>query len=125
MKKQKKKKTMRKFNSGAFRDNDTQKLNYIGSFSPLVLRRFAQFMRDHNIKNGELQRDEGNWKKGMPKQSYFESKMRHLMDAWITHEGYEDGDIEDQLCADIFNAQGYLHEILVNKLKKKFKRRTK
>lgn len=112
---------MRKFKSGATRDNDEQKINYIGSFSPLVLRRFAQFMRDHNIKGGELKRNEANWKKGMPKQCYIESKMRHFVDFWITHEGYEDGNIEDQLCADIFNAQGYLHELLVKKLKKNVK----
>ena len=75
-------------------------------------------MRDHNIKNGELKRNEANWKKGMPKQSYLESKARHFLEAWITHEGYEDGDIEDLICADIFNAQGYLHEILVEKLER-------
>lgn len=107
---------MRKFKSGATRDDDKQKLNYIGSFSPLALRRFAEFMRDHNIKNGDLKRNEGNWKKGMPKQSYIESKIRHFVDFWITHEGYEDGNIEDMLCADIFNAMGYLHELLVAKL---------
>jgi len=110
---------MRQFKTGAVRDDDIQKLNYIGSLSPLVLRRFAKFMRDHNTQKDGQKRTENNWKKGMPKQSYIESKMRHFVDFWITHEGYEEGDIEDQLCADIFNAQGYLHELLVAKLKKK------
>jgi len=110
---------MRKFKGGAFRNEDTKKLNYIGSFSPLVLRRFAQFMRDHNIKNGDLQRDEANWKRGMTKQSYIESSLRHFMDAWITHEDYEDGNIEEMLCANLFNIFGYLHELLVEKLKTK------
>ena len=116
---------MRKFLSGATRDNDEQKINIIDSFSPLVLRRFAQFMRDHNIKGGELKRNEANWKKGMPKQSYIESKARHFLDAWITHEGYEDGDIEEMLCADLFNTMGHLHELLVAKLKKKTKKKSK
>ena len=110
---------MRKFKTGATRDNDEQKLNYIGSLSPLVLRRFAQFMRDHNIKGSKLKRDEANWKKGMPKQSYMESKARHYVDTWLTYEGYENWDIEDLLCADLFNTMGHLHEILVEKLKKK------
>ena len=113
------KKAIRKFATGATRDNDIQKINIIGSLSPLVLRRFAQFMRDHNIKSGELKRDEANWKKGMPVQSYMESKARHWLDIWITFEGYENFNIEDLLCADLFNTMGHLHEILVKKLKKK------
>ncbi len=125
MKKSKKKKAMRKFSTGAFRDNDVHKINIIGSFSPLVIRRFAEFMRDHNIKDGEFIRDEGNWKKGMPTQSYFESKARHYLNTWITHEGYEDGDIEDQLCADLFNTMGHLQNILVKRLKKKKQKFTK
>ena len=112
---------MRKFKSGATRNNDEQKINIIGSFSPLVVCRFAQFMRDHNIKDGKLKRDEANWKKGMPKQSYLESKARHFLDTWKTHEGYEDGNIEEMLCADIFNSMGHLHELLVEKLKAKRK----
>lgn len=125
MAKSKKKKTMRKFSTGATRDNDSQKLNYIGSLSPLVLKRFTQFMRDHNIKDGKLKRDEANWKKGMPLQSYIESKMRHYMDFWIEHEGYGEADIEEfieMLCGDLFNTMGYLHTLLVEQLKKKVKK---
>jgi len=114
-----KKQKVQKFKTGAFRDTDTQKINIIGSFSPLVIRRFAEFMRDHNIKNGELQRDESNWKKGMPTKSYMESHARHSLDTWLTFEGYENFNIEDLLCADLFNTMGHLHEILVEKLQKK------
>ena len=110
---------MRRFKSGAFRDNDKQKINIIGSFSPLVIRRFAEFMRDHNIKEGALQRDEANWKKGMPTKSYFESKARHWLDTWLTFEDYENFNIEDLLCADLFNTMGHLHEILIKKLKRR------
>jgi len=114
-----KKQKMRKFKTEAFRDNDKSKLNIIGSLSPLVLRRFCKFMHDHNIKAGKLIRDEANWKKGMPKQSYMESLGRHFLDTWILHEGYEKGNIEELLCADIFNTMGYLHEILIEKLKRR------
>jgi len=122
MKKRKKKKAVRKFDTGAFRDNDTQKLNYIGSFSPLVLKRFAEYMRNHNIKDGKLQRTEGNWKKGMPIQSYMESKARHFVEGWIEYEGYGNDDIEillDLLCAEMFNVMGHIHTILVGQLKNK------
>lgn len=112
---------VRKFKTGAFRDTDVQKLNYIGSLSPLVLRRFTQYMQEHNLKVGDLQRDEGNWKKGMPTQSYMKSKLRHIIDTWLTFEGYENYDIEELLCAELFNVQGQLHNILVEKLKRKGK----
>lgn len=115
---------MRKFKSGATRDNDEQKINIVGSFSPLVICRFAQFMRNHNIKDGKLKRNESNWKKGMPIQSYFESKARHYLEAWKTYEGYEEGNIENLLCADLFNTMGHLHEVLVAKLKKKKRKPT-
>jgi hypothetical protein len=123
-----KKKNMRIFNTGATRDNDEQKLNYTGSLSPLVLKRFVKFMRDHNIKGGELQRDESNWKKGIPQQSYMDSKIRHIIDTWLLHEGYlteaEIDDIEETLCAEIFNSMGMLREILVKKIRDKSKEST-
>ncbi len=115
--KSKKKKKIRIFTTGAFRDNDEQKLNYVGSLSPLALEGFVDFMRRHNIVDGKVRRDEGNWKKGFPKQSYMESKFRHFMETWKIHEGYSTDEILETLYAEFFNIQGYIHELLIERLK--------
>jgi len=122
MKKQKRQ-TMRIFKSGATRDNDTQKLNYTGSLSPIVLKCFTEFMRKHNIKNGKLQRDESNWKKGMPKQSYMDSKFRHFMMTWLLHDKFIKNDKDnskliESLCAELFNTMGFLHVLLIKQKEK-------
>jgi hypothetical protein len=38
---------MRKFKSGALRDNDTDKIDFEGLLSPLVLERFGEYMHRH------------------------------------------------------------------------------
>lgn len=115
---------MRTFDSGATRDTDTNKLDYEGFLSPIVLRRYAEFMHKNRFqKDGKL-RDSDNWQKGMPWSVYMKSLWRHFMDLWISHRGYTSPDPnhpglrlmppdrEEALCAIIFNASGYLHELL-------------
>lgn len=108
-----KKKKIRKFRSGATRDREEGKLDYEGFFSPLVLERFAVYMNKHRVQaNGEL-RESDNWQKGIPKEVYMKSAWRHFMDFWKEHRGLKSRDgIEDALCGLLFNAMGYLHEIL-------------
>lgn len=105
---------MRTFDSGATRDTDHGKLDYEAFLSPLVLKRFAEYMHHHRTQGGEI-RDGDNWQKGMPKDEYMKSAWRHFMDVQLCHDGYEDkarGDLEEALCALLFNVQGYLHELL-------------
>jgi hypothetical protein len=48
----------------------------------------------------------------MPQQEYLSSALRHVVDVWLLHEGYEGvatSDIEEALCGLLFNVQGYLH----------------
>ena len=103
----------REFDTGANRNADEEKLNYRGFYSPVVMKRFAEYMHEHRkLEDGTL-RDADNWKKGIPKQSYMESMWRHFMDAYMEHEGYKSREgMEKALCGIIFNAQGYLHELL-------------
>lgn len=105
---------VRKFPSGATRDVDTNKLDYEGFLSPLVLKRFAEYMHLHRIQKDGSLRDAANWQRGIPKEAYMKSMFRHFMDAWSLHRGnpISEGDMETALCAVIFNAQGYLYEIL-------------
>lgn len=104
---------IRKFASGATRDEDHYKTDYEGFFSPLVMERFGEYMnKNRTMKNGSL-RDSDNWQKGIPLSAYMKSLIRHLMEAWKAHRGFSVKEcLEDSLCAVLFNAQGYLYELL-------------
>jgi hypothetical protein len=107
---------IRTFKSGATRDTDETKLDFEGFYSPLVMVRFAQYMNKHRKQSDGNIRDSDNWQKGIPKDAYMKSGFRHFIDWWMHHRdlnGRED--IEEALCALIFNAQGYLFEVLKEK----------
>lgn len=110
---------MREFETGATRDSNENKLDYEGFLSPLVLRRYAEFMHDHRLQADGKLRDSDNWQKGIPINEYASSLIRHTMAVWLLHRGYpafdEKGnelDLQTELCAAIFNAMGYLFELL-------------
>lgn len=113
---------MRTFESGATRDEDGDKLDYEGFLSPLVIRRYAEYLHKHRTQADGKYRESDNWQKGIPIAIYMKSLWRHLVDLWSLHRDYlvkdqKDGhDIfqEEALCAIIFNASGYLHELLKN-----------
>lgn len=104
----------RTFETGATRDTDTGKYDYEAFFSPLVLERRAQFMHKNRVQSDGQLRDGDNWQKGIPTDQYMKSMFRHFVDIWMAHRNYADpsADIDEMLCALMFNAEGYLHEIL-------------
>jgi len=104
---------VRTFETGATRDTEEGKLDFEGFFSPLAWERFAEFMHKNRVQsNGEL-RSGSNWAKGIPIPAYIKSLWRHFFAVWKTWRGWgEPRDLEDQLCAVIFNAQGMLHEVI-------------
>jgi hypothetical protein len=110
-------KAMREFDTGATRDSDSDKLDYEGFLSPLVLHRYAEYMHGHRKQADGKLRASDNWQKGIPLATYIKSLWRHFMELWTFHR-YDDpgiqsdADKEDALCAIIFNASGYLHELL-------------
>lgn len=112
---------IRKFETGATRDNDQDKFDYEGFLSPLVIERFGQYMHKHRLQSDGNLRDSDNWQRGIPKDSYIKSGLRHIIDLWLLHRGYDsrEPDIEEAICGVIFNMQGYLHEILKEKRVKK------
>jgi hypothetical protein len=104
---------MRKFDTGATRDDEDTKPDYEGFLSPLVLQRWGAYMHEHRIQmDGEL-RASDNWQHGMPLDCYIKSGFRHFIDWWLEHRGERSrAGLEDALCGLMFNVMGYLHEIL-------------
>ena len=104
---------IRKFNTGATRDIDKDKLDYEGFISPIVLKRYAEYMNKHRIQSNGKFRESDNWQKGIPLDVYMKSLLRHTMDLWLEHRGYKSRDgIEEALCGIIFNSMGYLYELI-------------
>jgi len=115
-------KSIRTFDSGATRDTETNKLDYEGFLSPLVLERYAQYLNKHRVQSDGNLRDSDNWQKGIPLSVYMKSVWRHFMNWWLIHRNYppryDKGgliNLEDSLCAVLFNTMGYLHELLKGK----------
>jgi hypothetical protein len=107
---------MRAFNTGATRDAEGDKLDFEGFLNPLVVERYAQFLHKHRKLADGSMRDADNWQLGMPLSVYLKSMWRHFMAVWKWHRGYEaEESLEDALCAVMFNAQGYLLEVLKKK----------
>ena len=101
-----KKKPVRSFKSGAIRDNDSTKPDFIETVSWTAFRRFGEYMTSKKSRYGS-----GNFKKGIPIESYEQSLVRHLQK--YLENKYEQGIDEvneDHLSAIIFNANGIIHE---------------
>ncbi|KKK57774.1 hypothetical protein LCGC14_3051090 [marine sediment metagenome] len=112
------KKKIRTFTTGATRDSEEGKHDYEGFLSPLVMKRFGEYMTKHRIQSDGSVRDSDNWQKGIPQTAYIKSAWRHFIDWWMEHRGLGSREgLEDALCALLFNIQGYLHEHLKGKLK--------
>ncbi len=106
---------IRTFDTGATRDQEDNKFDYEGFLSPLALTRFAAYMHKNRVQSDGSTRASDNWQKGIPLSSYMKSLWRHLMTVWCHHRKVPAADcegMEEALCGVIFNAQGYLHEIM-------------
>ena len=111
---------MRNFLSGATRDNDETKIDYEGFLSPLVLQRFGEYMNKHRTQADKKLRDSDNWQKLFGEEHLavcMKSAWRHFHAWWSAHRGEPSEDIEESICAVIFNAQAYLFKILKDKQK--------
>lgn len=105
---------MRQFDTGATRDSEEDKFDYEGFLSPQVLARYAEYMHKHRIQADGSLRASDNWQKGIPLDAYMKSQWRHHMEWWTLHrsEFQPLEELEEAVCAVLFNAMGYLHEIL-------------
>jgi len=106
--------TTRKFDTGAVRDSDLKKLDYEGFFSPVVLKEFAKYMNKHRKQSDGKLRNSDNWQRGMPKDVYIKSMIRHLIDLWLEHRGFKSRDgAKEALNGLLFNVMGYYFEFLM------------
>jgi len=111
---------MRTFGSGATRDTATDKPEFGGFLSPMVLRAFGEYMHKNRKQADGSLRASDNWKKGIPRRVYIESLLRHVVDVWGYITGDDSRDITydevlDALLAVIFNAQGLAREIIIGR----------
>src|SRR5690348_5131587 len=58
------------FNAGATRDTAEGKPDYPGFLSPLVVKRFGEYMLKHQVQSDGTLRSSSNWKKGIPLEAY-------------------------------------------------------
>jgi len=108
----------RKFDTGATRDSDKDKLDYEGFLSPIVIKAYGEYMNKHRVQSDGKLRDSDNWQKGIPKDVYIKSAFRHFMDWWLEHRGYKSRDgLKEALNGLLFNVQGYYHELLKEEYK--------
>ena len=113
-------KEMREFSTGATRNNmSDNKLGYEGFFAPRVLRGYAEYMHAHRKQADGKLRDPDNWQKGIPKEVYMDSMVRHVFDLWamwrdeprFEPETGEPLDMETVGYAIMFNIMGLLFEL--------------
>jgi len=109
---------VRQFESGALRDNNTDKWDWDEALHPLVERSYAEFMHKNTYLSDGTRRPANNWQKGIPKDEYMKSQYRHFQDVWAMHHGIKVSDnhgpcnILDLLNALKFNINGYIYELL-------------
>jgi len=94
------------FDTGAIRDSQEGKIDFVETISYTAFARYAHYMTGKKAKYGS-----GNFKKGIPIESYEKSLMRHIHKYMVNK--YEHGDLErdqDHLAAIVFNVFGIMHE---------------
>lgn len=119
---------MRQFDTGATRSSDALRDDPEGYLSPLVIDRFSEYMSKHRVQADGQIREPDNWQKGMPLATYMKGMTRHHLHLWTRHRGFPVRDpgaaanIEEDLCAILFNVQGYLHELVKARVTKRGRR---
>ena len=109
--------TMESYTRGATRTACETKIDPEGFFSPLVMLRYSEYMHKCRVQADGTLRDSDNWQGGIPLWRYMKGKWRHFLDTWLMHRGYkkvttEGLNLQDCLCAELFNTMGYLHVVL-------------
>jgi hypothetical protein len=105
----------RVFDTGATRSPLGTKPEYAGFISPLVIKRFGEYMHKHRTQADGKVRSADNWQKNIDMDSLNDSKIRHDMDIWLHSRGYSEEaaePLEEALCACMFNTMAILKQVL-------------
>ncbi len=110
----------RLFATGATRNNDPERVDWVRMMSLSALFEYADYMRRHRKQADGALREFDNWKGqdgkgGFPKHEIVESLVRHTLDLAALESGVEPMrkcEEKEACCAIIFNAMAYLHTIL-------------
>ena len=109
---------IRTFATGATRSPDAERDDPEGYLSPLAIQRYCAYLTKHRVQTDGAVRASDNWQLGIPLAAYMKGMWRHFLHLWLRHRGWPvtdpkaGADIEEDLCAILFNAQGMLHELL-------------
>lgn len=114
---------MRRFSTGATRDDDTYKFDFEGFFNPEVLEAYAAYMHKNRLQADGRLRDSDNWQKGMPVSEYVKSLVRHTFELWRVHRGFpvvdkktgEPVTLMSAACGVMFNVQGLMLELILGR----------
>jgi len=101
------------FSSGAIRDSQDNKENYIESISWLALKRYAEYMQRKSSKYGI-----NNWIRGIPSESYMKSCLRHIQKFLAEWQYGICDERDDHLSAALFNILGLMHELELHRYNK-------
>lgn len=100
------------FDTGAVRDTQAGKPNFLECMSPFTMHRYGAYMAKASAKYGE-----DNWTKGIPPESYLKSLERHLMKLKEEFKfGFTREPGVDHAAAIMFNIMGFIHEEEVKRL---------
>lgn len=106
---------MRHFETGAVRDDEDGKLDFVEPVSWTAFARYVKYMTEKKKKYGQ-----GNFKKGIPIDAYERSLLRHIHKYLVNkYEGGNEEKDQDHLSAIIFNTLGIIHEQEMEKIKNK------
>lgn len=78
----------REFETGANRDTNNGKYEYIGFINPLNEFSFARYMHKKRFLKDGTVRDADNWQLGIPLDALADSIIRHFHEFWLLHTGF-------------------------------------
>lgn len=79
---------VRKLKSGAIRDTDNGKFEYLGFMHPLNDYSFAKYMHNHRSMPDGTMRDSNNWWGGFGLDICMHSLVRHVEDLKLIYSGF-------------------------------------